>query len=414
MPWKETDALSERAKFALEWKRRWEASEGDRVDMAELCRIFGISRQTGYLWVRRYEGSGFDLRALEDQSRKPLHNPRAVPIEMQDFIVRARKEFPKWGPVPLRQWLVERNPGHVIPSASTIAGILRRRGFAARRLARRARGTPVTVTPPFPECVAPNQTWSMDFKGWFKMGTGEKCYPFTLLDAFSRFLLRCEALLMPTGDAVRSILDSAFKEYGLPKAIRSDGGPPFFASKSPCALSKLSIWLLRLGITLECIAPAKPQQNGRLERFHRTLKRFVDPADDLPHQQRAFDGFRGEYNHERPHAALGLATPFSVHRKSPRRYPCKLLRPDEMVDDVTHVELVDKYGFLRWNRRRLFIGEAFAYERLQLWPSDDTRWEAYFGPICLGHFDANRLSDGFVPTRRPRHDTMRLSLVEHD
>jgi transposase InsO family protein len=204
MPWKESDALSERARFALEWKRRWDATEGERV-----------------------------------------------------------------------------------------------------------------------ECLAPNQTWSMDFKGWFRLGTGEKCYPFTLLDAFSRLLLRCEALLTPTGDEVRSILDSAFSEYGLPEAIRSDGGPPFFASQGPSALSKLSVWLLRLGITLECIAPAKPQQNGRLERFHRTLKRFVDPVDDLSAQQRAFDRFRG-------------------------------------------------------------------------------------------HFDSGRLADGLVPTKRPKRDTMRLSLVAHD
>jgi transposase InsO family protein len=412
MPWKATNAMTERARFILDWEARQNALQGRRVDVAELCRVYGVSRQTGYLWINRYQDAGRNIEAMEDRPRRPHSNPRAVDLAIEDAIVEARKAHPRWGPVPIRQWLVTRHPQQSFPSVSCIASILRRRGMThARRRKRQKR--PVVVTPPFPECTAPNQTWCMDFKGWFRLGTGEKCYPFTLLDAFSRMLLRCEATLEPDGYHVQKALDSAFREYGLPLAIRSDGGTPFFAAQSPATLSVLSVWLLRLGITLECIAPASPQQNGRLERFHLTLKQHVDPAVDVRAQQRAFDVFRGEYNHERPHAALQLYTPGSIYRRSPRKYPRALLNPYD-GDLPGHVELVDRRGYIRWNKRLLFIGEAFSNQRVALWPDEHTRWEICFGSICLGSFDAERLDRGFLPTRRPRHAPMRLRLESDD
>jgi transposase InsO family protein len=412
MPWKRTDALSERVQFITEWERRFQAQRG-RVDVAELCRLYGVSRQTGYVWIRRYRSAGHDIRALEDQSRRPHSNPRAVPLEVEDVIVAARKAHPKWGPVLLRTLLVERFPKVSFPSPSCIANILRRRGMAAPRKQRRGRPGNVVVTPPFPECTAANQTWCMDFKGWFRLRTMEKCYPFTLLDAYSRFLLRCEAMLEPRGEAVQSVLDSAFREYGLPHALRSDGGPPFFAAQAPAALSALSIWLLRLGITVECIAPGKPQQNGRLERFHRTLKELVEPAADLRGQQRVLDAFRGEYNFERPHSALELATPGSIYRRSSQAYPRALLQPDRDLPP-SHVERVDKRGNISWRRRRLFIGESLAYQYIGLWPTEGTRWEAYLGSILLGDFDGERPEVGFSARRRPPGKTMRLSLIDAD
>jgi putative transposase len=407
MPWKKTDAMSERVKFIVEWEKRWIAAEGGRVDVAELCRMHGVSRQTGYVWINRFMEAGFEVRAMEDLSRKPHSNPRAVTLEMQDFIVQARKTYPKWGPVKLRKWLVERFPKHSFPSASCIALVLQRRGMVVPRK-RRKPVQGVVVSPPFPECTAPNDVWCMDFKGWYRLGTDEKCYPFTLLDAFSRMLLRCEGLLEPNGEAVRRILDAAFREFGLPKTIRSDGGPPFFSSQSPASLSAVGIWLLRLGLTLECIAPGKPEQNGRLERFHRTLKASVPPAPTLAEQQRAFDAFRAEYDFERPHAALGLSTPFSCFRRSSRRYPRRLLSSRDH-SSLGHVEQVDRRGWISWRpRRRIFIGEAFSLEYVRLWPLDGAGWEVYFGEICLGVIDSSNYE--LIPRRRGK-GPMRLSFL---
>ncbi len=401
MPWRENDPMSERAKFILEWERRWRAGRG-RVEVAELSRLFGVSRQTAYVWIRRYQDAGHDLRALEDRSRRPHANPRSTPLAIEDLIVSVRKQYPRWGPLKLRRVLVERFPRRQFPGATTVATILRRRGMAAPRRRRRRRGGLPAVTVPFAACAAPNEVWCMDFKGHFRTRDGARCYPFTLLDAFSRMLLRCEALLDPIGEAVQSILDSAFREYGLPKRIRSDGGPPFFAAASPATVSRLGVWLLRLGIALECIAPAAPQQNGRLERFHRTLKREVEPASDHLEQQRRFDSYRGVYNFERPHAALELATPATVYRRSPRRYPRSLLTSEASL----HRERADRRGTIAWHRHRVFIGEAFAYEHLDLWPSEGERWEVHFGRISIGFLDV--APPRFVPRRRGK-GPMRLS-----
>jgi transposase InsO family protein len=398
--------MSERAKFLLEWERRWQAQRG-RVEVAELCREYGVSRQTGYVWIRRYQDAGHDVAAVAERSRRPRGNPRAVSLALQDLIVAVRKQYPKWGPRKVRQILVERWPRLPIPSASTIATILRRRGMAAARPRRRRRSVAAAIAPPFPDCAAPNDVWCMDFKGWFRTTDRAKCYPFTLLDALSRMLLRCEAMREPIGAEVRRVLDSAFCEYGLPKRLRSDGGPPFFAAPSPATLSTVGVWLLRLGIVLECIAPAAPQQNGRLERFHRTLKRESDVAADVLAQQRTFDHFRGVYNHERPHAALALTTPAQCYRRSLRRYPRPLLTSSRAL----HGERVDRRGSIRWHRHRLFIGEAFAFELLELWPLEGEQWEVFFGHISLGFIDTAAMR--FVPRRRGK-GPLRLSYAGED
>jgi putative transposase len=407
MPWGEADALSERTKFIFEWERRNAEMQGGPINMSELCRMFGISRQTGYVWVSRYLAAGSDLRALQERPRRPHTNPRAVTPDVEELIVAARKQYPRWGPRLLRHKLVERYPRLVIPSASCIGAVLKRRGLtAAKRKTRRAKGAAV-VTPPFASCDHPNDVWCMDFKGHFPMTDGVRCYPFTLLDGFSRLLLRGEPLLDPDGRTVCSILDSAFREYGLPKRLRSDGGPPFFAAGSPANLSRLSVWLLRLGIVLECIAPAKPQQNGRLERFHRTFKLEVEPAANLSLQRRVCDEFRRVYNFERPHSALGMVPPWSVYRRSPRRYPQPLLQATGAT--LEHQERLDRRGFLRWRRQRIFIGEALAGELVSLWPITGTKWEVNFGSILLGHFD-DEGARSFVPRRRGK-GSMRLAFA---
>jgi transposase InsO family protein len=394
-------------KFIFEWQRRFDAAQG-RVDVAELCRMYGVSRQTGYVWIRRYRAAGYDIRAMEEQSRRPKTNPRATDLAIEDAIIAARKAHPKWGPRLLRQWLVDRNPRVSFPGASCVATILKRRGMTTPRKQRRSAGTRPVVTPPFAECVSPNTTWCMDFKGWIRTGDREKCHPFTLLDAYSRFLLRCEALLEPNGDEVRSILDSAFREYGLPTAIRSDGGPPFFASNGAATIGRVAVWLLRLGIVLECIAPGKPQQNGKLERFHKTLNLELQIGEDIVEQQRLCDVFRRQYNHERPHTSLGLQTPGRVYRRSTKRYPRRPLPGD--VGGL-HSERVDQRGKIAWRRQRVYIGEAFAGEWLTLWPGERDTWELYFGAVALGVLDDSTGAARFRPARRPKKSTMRLAYL---
>jgi putative transposase len=394
--------LKERTKFVLEWERRWNELEGKTVNVAELCRMFGISRDTGHRWIKRYQQAGHDLSAIREQSRRPKTSPNAITVEVEDLIVAARKHYPRWGPRKLHAMLVERNPGKMIPSASVIAKVLKRRGLTTPRR-RRKRDAAVGVSAPFSGCDAPNDVWCIDFKGWFETGDGIRCYPLTLLDAFSRYLLRCEALIEPDGRQVRRILDSAFQEFGLPRAIRSDGGPPF-ASTGPARLTELSVWLLRLGIRIEIIAPGKPQQNGRLERFHRTLKAETanPPAENSAAQQRVFDRHRGEYNHTRPHESLGMKAPGAVYQPSKSSYPRPLI--DVTFDAFDEIARVDKTGCITWQRRKVHISSALKHEYVELAPHRevDGRWAVAWGGIPLGYLDDHQPKRGLVYARKKR------------
>jgi len=402
MPWKATDALKERTKFVLEWERRWNDAEGGRVNMAELCRLFDVSRQTGYTWVARYRAGNHELAAVAEHSRRPKTSPNAIPPEVEDLIVAARKRYPKWGPRKLRARIVELNPGCYVPSASVIAKILKRRGLTTKRQ-RRRRAPALGVVAPFSGCEAPNSVWCIDFKGWFVTSDGLRCYPLTLIDAFSRYLLRCEALLDPNGKEVKQILESAFTEFGLPAAIRSDGGPPF-ASTGPARLTELSVWLLRLGLRIEIIAPGRPQQNGRLERFHRTLKAetTTPAANDCPAQQRVFDLWRGEYNHERPHEALGQRCPGRIYTPSRHTYPRPLVKRD--FEPCADIARVDRNGFIKWLQRNVFISSALKYEYVELDfdPDVDSRRVVRWGNIHLGHLDEHQREHGLIYPRRRR------------
>jgi hypothetical protein len=240
-------------------------------------------------------------------------------------------------------------------------------------------------TQPFADVTGPNATWCVDFKGHFRTQDGRTCYPLTIIDAYSRFLIRCEDVESPDGREVQRIFDSAFCEFGLPAAIRSDNGPPF-ASVGAGGLTPLSVWWLRLGIRLERIAPGKPQQNGRQERFHRTLKAetATPPRAHLRAQQRVFDLFRKEYNEERPHEALGQKTPCTIFLLSARTYPCALVRfqPDDPWDQMLRV---DKSGFIRWENQPLFISSALAHEDIELrYDGDREQWHVVFGPLSIG------------------------------
>jgi len=388
--------MKERVKFVLEWERRWNEGEG-RLNFAALCREFGVSRQVGYACIERYRGANHDLRSLEERSRRPLTSPTKVGDELEDFIVAARKLHPTWGPKKLRAWLMHHHPQVALPAPSTIGEILHRRGLTLPHV-RRVRTTKAS-TQPFGNISGPNAAWCVDFKGNFRTGDGIACHPLTVIDAHSRLLLRCEGLLEPDGRQVQRVFDSAFSEFGLPAAIRSDNGPPF-ASVGAGGLTKVSVWWIRLGIRLERIAPGKPQQNGRQERFHRTLKAETakPPRANLRAQQRAFDVFRREYNEERPHEALEQKPPATVYARSPRRYPCPLHR--FVVDPWNQLLRVDKNGFIRWAKRQIFVSTALAHEDIELrYDGENEEWDVVFGPLVIGRLRETVAGPNLLPTR---------------
>jgi putative transposase len=406
MPWKEIDAMQEKVRFILEWERRWDAAQGGRVDVAELCRRFGVSRQTGYVWIKRFCEGGHDVRALEEKSRRPLTSPTAIELEMEDLVVAARKFHPRWGPRKLRAWLLHRYPGSCFPSASCMSKILQRRGLSRPRKRCRRRGLPLTQ--PFGNCAGPNDTWCIDFKGKFRTQDGEWCHVLTLLDAWSRYLLRCEVVLDPDGEAVERILDSAFQEFGLPLAMRSDNGPPF-ASTGAAGLTRLSVWWLQLGIRLERIEPGEPQQNGRLERAHLTLEEIVaDPAENAQAQQRQLDPWRREYNEDRPHEALGQRPPAHLYEPSSRRYPRKLLRPEpQSWCDAYRVE---SDGCIRWRHRKLHVTNALIGESVTLERLSETKWEVRYGDIVLGTVNTENMNHGMIKRRMRIAEVSGMSL----
>ena len=277
--------------------------------------------------------------------------------------------------------------------------ILARHGLVRPRRKRRRRAVPIAA--PFSNCHQPNPNWCNDFKRKFRTQDGRWCHVLTLVDAYSRFLLRCEAVLDPDSVEVERIMDSAFMEFGIPAAIRSDNGPPF-ASTGAGGLTALSVWWLKLGICLERIEPGKPQQNGRQERVHLTLEEVVGkPAANLRAQQRALDLWRQTYNEVRPHEALAMSCPSDVYKRSRRRYPCKLLEPTS--PELEENFRLDAQGRLRWRQRWIHISSALRAEMVQvMWKDDLTHFDVYFGPLLLGTFDERHLDRGLKIPRRKR------------
>ncbi len=376
MPWRETWVMDEKVRFVAA------ASEEEAV-MSELCVEFGISRQTGYKWLQRYRAEG--LEGLKDRSRAPNRHGRAREEELVAAALGLRERQPTWGPKKLRRKLSERWPDLSTPAISTIGDWLRKEGLTQSRRPRR-RCPPFAS--PFQAVEAPNAVWCADFKGWFRTGEGKRCDPLTISDAMSRYLLRCEAVAQPDGDCVRDAFDAAFCEFGLPLAIRSDNGPPF-ASVGAGGLSRLSVWWIKLGVRAERIDPGKPQQNGRHERLHRTLKEDAasPPKATLAEQQRAFDVFRAVYNHERPHEALDFATPASLYCASPRAYPCALREPD--YPDEAAVRRVRTNGCIKWAGDLVFVSEALIGEPVAVEETEEGERLVRYGDVELGFIDKN-------------------------
>lgn len=410
MPWLSTDAMKERIKFVLEWERlRADAPDG-RVNISELARKYGISRQTAYEWIGRYRASGA-LDSLADRSSRPLTSPTRISEDTEILVVAAKKTYPKWGPRKLRALLVDRYPQREWPSASCMNDILRRHGLTKPR--RKRRRAPLPVTAPFKSCEKPNAVWCIDFKGKFRTRDGTWCHVLTLVDAYSRFLLRAELLIEPTTPNVERVLDSAFQEFGVPEAIRSDNGPPF-ASTGAGGLTTLSVWWLQLGIELQRIEPGKPQQNGRLERVHLTLEEVVaEPAANPTDQQRAIDLWRYEYNEVRPHEALHMKPPAAVYTPSSRRYPRKLIDPMHWEPDEMY--RLDNQGRLRWKNRSIHISAALGGQSVQVGYMDESnRLSVHYGSILLGTIDVNALERGLRIPRRRRKRGEKVSTTSLD
>lgn len=349
-----------------------------------VCREFGISRPTLDKWLGRYEEEGLD--GLGDRSRAPHRQANAVEEDTERRIVDFRVKHPDRGPRKIKIELERDYPRRRWPASSTIAEILDRHGLTIRRK-RRRRTEPYTK--PFAQCKHANDVWCIDFKGWFLTGDGARCDPLTLTDASTRYLIRCNHVARTNFACVKPVMEAAFREYGLPRAIRSDNGAPF-ATRAPLGLSKLSVWWIKLGIIPERIAPGKPQQNGRHERMHLTLKQCTasPPKATLRAQQRAFNAFERDYNFCRPHEALGQQTPGSLYRASPRPYPRRI--EDMLYPAPMLTRRVEKTGIISWHKKRIFISEALSGEVLGLLPLDERYYRLYFGALDLGVVDTHQ------------------------
>lgn len=376
MPWRERSPMDERVQFIADYVRaRWSTSE--------LCRRYGISRKTAYKWIDRYERDG--PGGLDPRSSRPGSSPHATADRLVRAIVGLRRRYPAWGGKKIIAVLGERHPTWSLPAVSTANDILKRHGLIVSRRRRRRLDHPGYVPPVVTE---PNAVWSVDFKGQFRTQDGQLCYPLTVCDVYSRFVLGCRALAQPSTLATYTAFRAIFREYGLPRAIRSDNGEPF-AAASLARLSRLSVWWIRLGIRPVLIAPASPYQNGTHERMHRTLKPTTQPpARTRSGQQRRFTLFRREYNDVRPHEALGQQPPGRHYVASTRPLPREL--PPLTYPGHYEIRRVTAPGVMWWHSRTIVVSTVLIGEDIGLEPIDDGEWDLHFGPIRLGRFDERR------------------------
>jgi putative transposase len=371
MAWKETCAMEERMRFV-------DAVVDNADGFAAICRRFGVSRKTGYKWLARYREEG--VAGLHDRSRAALCHPQTISAAMAGQCLEVRRAHPSWGPVKVKAWLEQRRPRIAWPAASTIGALFDREGLTVKRRLRR-RSPPSTA--PFAQCAAANDVWCIDFKGWFVTGDGKRCEPLTLSDAHSRYLLRCQAMARTDAAHVWPVLDAAFREFGLPLRLRSDNGSPF-ASCGAGGLSQLAVKVIKAGVVPERIAPAKPQQNGRLERLHLTLLQDTakPPARTLREQLERLRRFQHLYNEERPHQALGNAVPARHYALSPRCFDGVLREPSYGADHA--VRRVRHNGEIRWQGNTIYISAALIGEPVGLIENHDGGWSVSYGPINLG------------------------------
>ncbi len=391
MPWNETTPMDQKTQFIADYLRQ-------SLSMSELCELYGISRKTGYKIVERYLRHG--PAGLEERSRRPTNNPNHTPEHVVQAIVALRQRHPSWGAKKLLPLLEKRHPNWDLPGRTTVCDILSREGLVPKKRNRRHIGHPGK---PSNVILAPNDVWTADFKGHFKTGDGIYCYPLTVADGYSRFLLGCQGLHSTCVAEAKPVFTRLFKEYGLPKRIRTDNGVPF-ATTTLARLSQLSAWWVRLGILPELIEPGKPQQNGRHERMHRTLKAETTrpAANTCRGQQRKFDRFQHEFNFERPHEALDMQTPATCYDSSPREMPNKI--PPLEYPDRFELRYVSANGGIRWNKGWINVSITCVGEYVGLEEIDDGVWNVYFGPLKLGRLLERhmRIEDAFGRLNRKK------------
>ena len=376
MPWEEMTRMKRRVEFVV-------AFDSCQYSMTELCKRYGISRKTGYKWADRYGTEG--VEGLKDHSRAPRRCPHGTSSEISEKLLELRRSHPTWGPRKLLAWLRKREPETLWPAASTVGGILKRHGLVEEH--NRPRRPWPSSGRPSVQAEAANQVWTCDFKGQFRTGDGRLCYPLTVADGFSRFLLAIQGLDSVAESQAWPVFERLFREYGLPEAIRSDNGSPFASARAVARLSRLSVRWVKLGIRLERIEPGHPEQNGRHERMHRTLKQETarPPAESQLTQQERFEQFRSIYNEQRPHEALGQRTPAELYRPSARAYPSRVA-PLEYPGHF-EVRWVRPNGGIKWQGQFLYLSEALSGERVGLEETADGVWTVYFGTLLLARFD---------------------------
>lgn len=356
--------------------------ESCRYTMSELCRLYGISRKTGYKWADRFSQEGID--GLKDRSRAPRDCPHRTDSRCVEALLEQRRRHPRWGPRKLLVCLRRKHPDWPWPAPSTAGDILKRHGLVKPRRRRRRRPS---AARPVVFAEHPNDLWTADFKGEFRTGDRQLCYPLTVMDHASRYLLECRSQETTSIRQSQSAFVVLFREFGLPRRILTDNGPPFGAALSPRRLSRMAIWWIKLGIEPVRIQPGHPEQNGAHERFHRTLKAETarPPAGTLGAQQSRFDGFRREYNEHRPHEALDQQVPTERYEPSPRPYPERI--PE--VEYPGHYELrrVRQNGQIKWLGEMTFVSEILVGETVGLEEIDEGLWSMYFARVLLGRYD---------------------------
>jgi putative transposase len=375
MPWKEETPVF---KIRYEFVR---AHQSGLYTMTELCELYGVSRNNGYKWLRRYREGGAE--GLHDLSRRPQSLPLVSSEYVVDAILALRDKHPTWGARKLKSFLERNEPDQRWPCKSTVHDILNRCGRVRERSRRRKHAHPGK---PVVEAEVPNQVWSADYKGDFRLQNGRRCYPLTVLDGYSRYLLACRGL-PGTGLALaQQVFRELFETYGLPEFILTDNGNPF-VSTGLCGLSRLSAWWIRLGIIPKRTQPGHPEQNGRHERMHKTLKAEATrpPEKNLRAQQKVFGRFQRVFNRERPHEALEMQTPADRYAPSLRPYPTRLPRLE--YPSHAEVRLVSNNGGIRWNGQYLFVSQAIAQQHVALEEIEDGIWSLYFGPVEIGRLN---------------------------